>query len=380
MRSSAPLAFLDSEVRSAAKLALYTTIVLRIFYSGLGILFAPHLTLDPVLIRSNRLTDSLMAPSDRWSYALFGVWERFDTLWYVHISQCGYDRPESVVFFPLYPCLVRLVTPLCPNPVAACLLVSTAAAFFVFWGFYALLALDLPAGRRNRAFALFTVWPATMIFFAGYIEALDLALMLWSVYFARTGRWWAAGLTGAAAGLAKAVGFLVVVPAALLAYRKRAREAVLPLVLTLAGTAAFPVWLLVTGRILPSTAYRSYWTTLVSPPWQTLWGSARVVLAGTDLVFALHVTVFSIVCILSVCKSIRPEYLWYSAAAILFLLTKNSVPSQQQLSRYVLILFPAPANLSLLLSDDLFLVPVFLCGVGLNFLFLWNFMSWRLII
>ncbi len=380
MRSRAPLAFLDSGVGSARRLALITTIVLRIFYSGLGVIFTPHLTLDPELIRSNHLTDSLMARSDRWSYAFFGVWERFDTLWYVHISQCGYDRPESVVFFPLYPCLVRLVTPLCPNPVAACLFVSTAAAFFVFWGFYALLALDLPAGRRNRAFMLFAVWPASMIFFAGYIEALDLALILWSLYFARTGRWWAAGLTGAAAGLAKAVGFLVVVPAALLAYRTRARDAVVPLVLTLAGAAAFPVWLLVTGRILPSTAYRSYWATLVSPPWQTLWDSARMALAGTDLLFALHVIVFSIVCILSLCKLIRPEYLWYSAAAILFLLTKNSAPTQQQLSRYALILFPAPANLSLLLRNDLLLVAAFLCGVGLNVLFLWNFMSWHLVI
>jgi hypothetical protein len=60
-------------------------------------------------------------------YALLGIWERFDTLWFLHIAQHGYDRPMAVIFYPLYPAAIRIASGLMPA-MAAALLVSTVAA------------------------------------------------------------------------------------------------------------------------------------------------------------------------------------------------------------------------------------------------------------
>ena len=41
---------------------------------------------------------------------LLGVWQRFDTLWYLRIAAQGYARHDgSTVYFPLYPMLIRLL-------------------------------------------------------------------------------------------------------------------------------------------------------------------------------------------------------------------------------------------------------------------------------
>ena len=72
---------------------------------------------DPARIHSNALTGNLAAPGT-WHNALVGVWERFDTLWYLRIAQHGYDLPRAVVFYPLYPAAIRLVSYVLPLTVA----------------------------------------------------------------------------------------------------------------------------------------------------------------------------------------------------------------------------------------------------------------------
>jgi hypothetical protein len=357
--------------------ALVLTLVLRVLYSGLAALLAPHLRLDPLLIRSNQLTENLMQPSDGLLYAWLGVWERFDTLWYIHIATQGYDRPEAVVFYPLYPLLVRILSLVLGQPLVAALLVSTLSAFFLFWGFHKLLRLDLPSGPATRTLVLYSVWPASFVFFAGYIEALVIALMIWSIYFARTGRWWLAGLAGALAGAAKPVGSLVLVPLALLAWRER-KWRTLPAALCLLSTPAFLLWLRLSGRLLPVVAYARYWRTEVAFPWVTLSDLFHQVFLGRHPILRIHLAILVIVFALAFSKRIRTEYTLYALAVLCFLLSKKSDPSQQQWTRYLLVLFPAPLNLSCLLPDGapfaagvsaLFLVNVFL---------MWHFLQWSL--
>src|SRR5262245_37905505 len=154
------------EKRSALKVALLFTLCLRVFYSAVGALAAPYLKLDPGLIRSNDFTDNLMPRSAGLAYGLLGVWERFDTLWYVHIAQSGYDRPDAVVFYPLYPLLIRTFTTVLWRPLVAALLISTASCFFLFWGFQKLFELDLPRETVQRAMVFYAAWPASFMLFA----------------------------------------------------------------------------------------------------------------------------------------------------------------------------------------------------------------------
>src|SRR5208337_1693973 len=123
------------------QIAMGITATLRVFYSAMAAAFLPILHPDPALIRSNALTENLPSPHGL-HYALLGIWERFDTLWFLRIAEHGYDRPMAVIFYPLYPAAIRLVSGLIPA-MAAALLVSTVAAFFLFWGLLRLAGGEL---------------------------------------------------------------------------------------------------------------------------------------------------------------------------------------------------------------------------------------------
>lgn len=360
-------------------LAAVVTLFLRLFYSTLAGLLAPHLTLAPHLVQSNHPRANLLpgpqAPLPAW----LDVWMRFDTMWYLHLAQQGYDRPDAVVFFPLYPALVRLAAALTGPPLLAALLVSTLAAFFLFWGFQKLLLLDLPRDTVSRAVALYAVWPTAFVFFAGYAESLVIALMLWSIYFARRGWWWWSGFVGGFAALAKAVGVLVIVPQAVMAWRERRWRAA-PVVLTLLGSAAFLVWLKASGLPLPAEAYPRYWKTYPAWPWVTLWNSLRAVPTGEYPMLLAQLILLALTVAFAFRRRLRPEYTLYLAAALCFVLTKNAVPAQQQWARWGLIFFTAPVNLAVSCGPG-GRFPVVLLGCSvLNFTILHGFLEWALVV
>src|SRR5215472_16309212 len=107
--------------------AVFYTVGLRTAYALAAFLLRGSLTADPSLIRGNDFTDHLMSPDHPLSYALLGVWARFDTLWYLHIAQVGYDRQAAIVFYPLYPALIHVLSWIVQPPLAAALAISTAA-------------------------------------------------------------------------------------------------------------------------------------------------------------------------------------------------------------------------------------------------------------
>ena len=77
------------ETRPDWQIALTITASLRLFYSVAATIASPFLHPDPAIIHSNALTGNLPAPGGL-HYALLGIWERFDTLWYlslIHISE-----------------------------------------------------------------------------------------------------------------------------------------------------------------------------------------------------------------------------------------------------------------------------------------------------
>jgi len=201
------------------KTALALTTVLRMFYSGVAAALSFFLHPDPALIHSNALTENLAAPGS-WHYALVGIWERFDTLWYLRIAQHGYDLPRAVIFYPLYPAAIRVMSTVLPGTVAA-LFVSTVGAFFFFWGLLRLGREELSETGRLRMVLLVCVWPTSFVLFAGYAESLTLALIVWAVVFARAGQWSWATACGVLAGLTRPSGVLVAIPMAVLALRSR---------------------------------------------------------------------------------------------------------------------------------------------------------------
>jgi len=361
--------------------AFVLTLLLRIVYSLIAAVVALVQPVNWRLVHSNALTENLPPPNHSLGYLLLRTWERFDTLWYLHIASRSYDRPESVVFFPLYPWLIRVGSRLL-QPTAAALLVSTLAAFFLFWGLHDLLLPQLPPDLAKRSIFICAVWPASFIFFAGYPESLLFALIVWSLCMARADRWLMAAVLGVAAAMTKAAGIVVLVPLLVLAIRRKQAMAWAVLAVPL-GSAGFMEWLHWSGQHSIASAYEQYWRTSAALPWATLWTSIRTLLAKPNPVLALNLAFLVVSCVLVVWSRLRVEYVLYAAAAIVVFLTKQTEAPLQSTMRYLLIVFPAFVGLARFLQSPT-LRPRFgmVCTALLviNFGLLWLFLGWSLVL
>lgn len=318
------------------KIALVFALALRVLFSAIAAAMSFLLHPDPFLIRSNALTDHLSAPGGL-HYALIGVWERFDTLWFLHIAQHGYDKPMAVIFYPLYPAAIRGVSFLLPATIAA-LAVSTAAAFFFFWGMLRLAGHEISGTGRVRVLALISVWPTSFILYAGYAEALTAALIVWAVIFARANRWWPAAFCGFLAGLGRPSGVLVAIPLFVLAGRSRRTES-FAVVLAPLGTLGYWAWLRWSGRPSVTEAYGTYQHTPLAAPWKGL-GLALSAIAQGDTLVAIKLGLILVALAFSLRREVRLEDKLFAAAAILqmFMFTGRPIIGA---ARYVLMVYPA---------------------------------------
>lgn len=368
-------------VPSTCRVALLLTLSLRIAYSALGALFGLFLPVNWGLIHSNALTEMLPPANHGAHYLLLGIWERFDTLWYLHIARYGYERADAIVFYPLYPWLIRMFSwPL--QPVAASLLISTLAAFFLFWGFQNLLRMDFDSDHIRKALILCAVWPSSFIFFAGYPESLLLALMLWSLYFARKQNWAAAVVLAIAAETTKAVGVITTVPLFIMAIRRRTASA-WSMLLTPLGALAFPAWVRWSGHGTISSAYEHYWRTKTAAPWTTLWVAAEHLLHRPDGLLILNLVFLIVICVLVALSRTRLEYKLFAIAAILLVLCKQTDPPLQSMMRYVLVVFPAFIGAAQLLETSRWKPRSWLVCTGLfivNLGVMWLFLGWSLVL
>jgi hypothetical protein len=362
---------------SAFTLALVLTVGLRLLYSGAGVLLTPHLKLDPTFVQANRFTDNLMPRSEGARYALLGVWERFDSLWYIHIAENGYDRPEAVVFYPLYPLLIRILSPLVGQPLIAALLISTISSFFLFFGFQKLLELDLAPDLVRRGLILFAAWPASFILFAGYPESLLIALVIWSIYFARVGNWWCAALLGFFAGLTKAAGILGFVPLAVLAWRERSWRAI-PAGLCVFAPVSYLLYLNLAGHPLPSEVYPKYWGTQVTWPWITLFDSLRQAIMGRSGMLNSNLAVLALVFGVAFSKRIKLEYTLYAVAALWLFLMKRTQAMLESTMRYLLEVFPAYVSIAYSLEARFVFVFTAILCFSVNLYLLRSFFEWSL--
>jgi len=354
---------------------------LRVFYSAMAAAFLPFLHPDPAAIHSNALTANLPA-SHGLHYALLGIWERFDTLWYLRIAEHGYDLPQAVVFYPLYPGIIRGLSGLV-SPMAAALSISAAAAFFYFWGLLRLARSEFPNAQPLRAVMLAAAWPASFFLFAGYTEALALALIVWSVGWARDERWMLAATCAFAAGLTRSAGALAIVPLAIMAWRAP-RAARWPVAIVPLGTLGYWLWLHQTGRLSAAAAYRMYWNTEVASPWTTLWRAFRSLAENFDPLVAISMVALIVFFVAGVAarRRMRLEDRCFSAAVIVHLLLRLCWPPLLGAPRYLLPVYPAYLTMgdwAEKMGQTRF---TFLCGTlfAFNLVWMWAFLNWSLVL
>jgi Predicted integral membrane protein len=111
----------------------------------------------------------------------------------------------SLAFYPLFPCLLRLVAYISGSYLAAGLIVSGIASVAAAVLLRRLVQLDYDSAVALRSVWFFLIFPTAYFLHVGYSESLFLALALASVLAARTDRWGLAGLLGAFCWLTRAL-------------------------------------------------------------------------------------------------------------------------------------------------------------------------------
>ena len=361
------------------QIALAMSVGMRVFFAAVAAALFPFLHPDAALIRSNALTESLPA-AHGVGYALLGIWERFDTLWYLHIAQHGYDRAMAAIFYPLYPAAIRAVSGAMPG-MAAALLISTIAAFFAFWGMLRLAEAGTMRRWRMWILLAIAVWPSSFVLVAGYAESLTLALIVWTVVFARGEKWESATVCGILAGLSRPSGVLVAVPLLVLAWRSR-RVRSLVVLLSPMGTIGYWEWLRWSGRTLVVEAYRVYQGATFAPPWAGFAEAVRLIGHG-DAVLALKLALIAVALGFSLRREVRIEDKLFALAMTLQMFMYTGRPLLGG-PRYVLPMYSAFVAMGGYLarrwSERQFSFGLIVgCFAAVNLACFWAFLNWSLV-
>ena len=278
------------------------------------------------------------------------IWNNWDAAHYLHLAEHGYaaggDSRVSLVFFPLYPWLVRVVAFIARDYMVAAFVVSGFASLAVALLLKRLASCDESKEvSRNAVWFLF-IFPTSFFLHIGYTESLFLALTLSCFLAARKERWWMAGLFGAGACLTRVNG-LILLPALVteagLQYwqTRRINLRWLWLVLVPVGFLGY-LWLnhQVTGDYFAFTRImREHWYKKFASPW---FGIHDVYLRaiGSNVNEGLNELIA--IALISVCAvwswmRLRPSYsVWITLNWLLI----NSTAFVLSVPRYTLTLFP----------------------------------------
>lgn len=170
-------AFFEREPGIVRLVLLFAAIKLSLLLvMGLGSQLIPF---NWNLYRTNLLLDVHNAPE--WMRP-FNTW---DTQHYIFLAENGYGvNPMSNAFYPLYPYLIWLITPILGgNPIAAAWAVSNVISFLVPVYLYKLTRLFYPEPMAFRAAMFQLAFPTAFYLSVGYSEATYLALCLMAFYY-----------------------------------------------------------------------------------------------------------------------------------------------------------------------------------------------------
>jgi len=139
-------------------------------------------------------------------------WNHWDTGQFTGIAQGGYNVAWRAAFFPLYPMLEAVLTPIFHEPYYAGLFISNLATLGLFIVLYRLVYEEFDAEQAGRAVLYLAVFPTAFFLSAAYNESLFLLFAVSSFYCIRRGNWWLAGVCGLLASLTRSAGIFLVVP------------------------------------------------------------------------------------------------------------------------------------------------------------------------
>ncbi|HZT60660.1 MAG TPA: glycosyltransferase family 39 protein [Pyrinomonadaceae bacterium] len=213
------------------------------------------------------------------------IWNRWDAPHYLDIARMGYVREgveaRWIVFYPLYPWLVRAFAFVTRDELLSAFFVSTVASLAAGLLLHKLAELDEEESvARASVFFLF-IFPTSYFLHIGYTESLFIALSVGAFLAARLRRWWLAGTVGALACMTRVNG-LALIPAlafeAFEEYRRGGRRLSTEWLWLLLPAAGFGVYLLINLKAQGDAlaflrAQDQFWQKSLTWPWVGIGGA-----------------------------------------------------------------------------------------------------------
>ncbi len=145
---------------------------------------------------------------------VMNMFYRWDASNYVAIAKNWYvntgNAANFIVFFPLYPILIRVFTFNDFNYInLSALVISNASSLVAFFYLYKLAKLEFNETVAMKAVLFLSVFPTAYFLSVPYTEGLFFALVIASIYYARLGKWQLAGLISLGAALTRLEGVLL---------------------------------------------------------------------------------------------------------------------------------------------------------------------------
>lgn len=286
---------------------------------------------------------------------LMEMFNHWDTPHYVYIAENFYvnagDPANFIVFFPLYPILIRLFTVDFNYINLSALIVSNICSLIAFFFLYKLAKLEFSDSVAVKAVLFLSVFPTAYFLSAPYTEGLFFALIISSLYYARLGKWQFAGLMSLFAALTRIAGLLLL-PVLLVEYfhqkgwkTGKTNFNILWIFLALAG---FLIYLGINNQVTGNpftfvTIEATHWNNKFEP-WTGLTSAYSWALTAsypdniTIGIAPIAFTVFGLLMVgVSVWKRLRPVYTVY-----MFLSWALAISTSWWISvpRYVMAMFP----------------------------------------
>ena len=289
---------------------------------------------------------------------LLAVWQRFDTNWFLKLAQRGYSADDgSVVYFPLYPFLIRMLgVVFLGNDLLAALVISNLSLLGVLFLLYQFTRELFGEAAARRAVVYLVFFPTAFFFLAAYTESLFLVLALASLYAARENHFGWASVLAALAALTRLQGLVLVIPLAYMVWKQfgarkftMSRELIFqlaPLALILLASFGF---LAFTNLALISS-YESELHARFVLPWENVWTAVGLLVQGhagiADIANLVVTVLFGVMGVVvwsfhSAKHKMPRELALY--ALLMFMAPLFRMTTTQPLvsmTRYVLVLFP----------------------------------------
>lgn len=146
----------------------------------------------------------------------------FDGAHYLLIARQGYSQYEQA-FFPLYPLLIRYLSPLfANNHLLTAFLISNISFFIgllVFSKYLRLISIDSNKSQLVSILLFLLLFPTSFFFGAVYTEGLFFLLLISALYFLKKERYLLVAIFAFFASLTKLIGVFLIVPIAFSIYK-----------------------------------------------------------------------------------------------------------------------------------------------------------------